>query len=204
MRPVPGHRALILLTLAVAAATYAIRLRYPLDTWVPVLDFLQVEPARVPQYATFFTLGVLAGRHGWLEHFPARTGWIWLAGGLGGSGLLFAVGSDAPCFGPGGATWPSALWALVDSALCVALCAGLLTLFRETLGGSGPLRRELAAGSYTVYIVHLPLVVVLQYTPAGRGLPALAAWGLVSVVAVVTVFPPAAGLRRLPGARRVL
>jgi hypothetical protein len=52
-RPVPGHRALILLTLAVAAATYVIRLRHPLDTWVPVLDFLQVEPARVAQYATF-------------------------------------------------------------------------------------------------------------------------------------------------------
>ncbi|MFB9839762.1 acyltransferase family protein [Actinoallomurus acaciae] len=202
--PVPGHRALILLTLAVAVATYAIRLRYPLDTWVPVLGFLQVEPARVPQYATFFILGVLAGRQGRLERLPARTGWIWLAGGLVGAALLFAVGSEAPCFGAGGATWPAALWALVDSALCVALCVGLLTLFRETLGGSGPIRRELAAGSYTVYIVHLPLVVVLQYALAGRGLPPLAAWGLVSVAALAVVFPLAAALRRLPGARRVL
>jgi hypothetical protein len=47
-------------------------------------------------------------------------------------------------------------------------------------------------------------VVVLQYALAGRGLPAPAAWGLVSVASAVTVFPPAAALRRLPGVRRVL
>ncbi|GLY86835.1 acyltransferase family protein [Actinoallomurus iriomotensis] len=203
-RPVPGHRSLVLLALAVAAATYLIRIHYPLDTWVPVLDLLQVEPARVPQYAAFFTLGVLAGRYGWLERFPARTGWVWLAGGLGGAAVLFAVGSDAPCFGAGGATWPAALWALVDSALCVSLCVGLLTLFRETLGGTGPLRRELAAGSYTVYIVHLPVVVILQYALADRRPSALVAWVVVSGAAVLVAFPLAAALRRLPGARRVL
>ncbi|MDN3027230.1 hypothetical protein [Streptomyces sp. S.PB5] len=71
---VPGHAALLWLTAGIAAATFLVRLRYPLDEWVPVLDFLQVEPARVPQYAAFFTLGVLAHRHGWLERFDARIG----------------------------------------------------------------------------------------------------------------------------------
>jgi len=61
---VPGHRALLVLTAGIAVATFLVRLRYPLDQWVPVLDFLQVEPARVPQYAVFFTLGALAHRRG--------------------------------------------------------------------------------------------------------------------------------------------
>jgi glucans biosynthesis protein C len=86
----------------------------------------------------------------------------------------------------------------------VSLCVGLLTLFRETLGGTGPLRRELAAGSYTVYIVHLPVVVILQYALADRRPSALVAWVVVSGTAVLAAFPLAAVLRRLPGARRVL
>ncbi|MFF2519473.1 hypothetical protein [Streptomyces sp. NPDC058086] len=39
-RPVPGHRTLLWLTAAIAAATFVVRLRYPLGTWVPFLDFL--------------------------------------------------------------------------------------------------------------------------------------------------------------------
>lgn len=202
--PVPGHRALLVLTGAIAAATFLVRLRYPLDTWVPVLDFLQVEPARLPQYAAFFVLGVLAYRHDWLDRFDARTGWVWLVGGLAGVALLFAIGADAGCFGPGGFDGPSALWAAYESALCVALCVGLLTLFRETVTRRTRFSAELAADSYAVYIVHLPLVVTLQYYLAGRGLSAVGAWAAVCVLTVPTAFLAAAGLRRLPGFGRVL
>jgi hypothetical protein len=173
-------------------------------TWIPVLDVLQVEPARVPQYAAFFTLGVLAHRHDWLERFDARTGWVWLSGGLAGAALLFAVGADADCFGAGGFDGPSALWAAYDSALCVALCVGLLTLFREAVTSRSRLRVELAADSYGVYIVHLPLVVTVQYCLAGRGLTAAGAWGATVAFAVPGAFLLAAGLRRLPGFRLVL
>jgi hypothetical protein len=54
---------------------------------------------------------VLAHRRGWLDRFDARTGWLWLTGGLLGVALLFTVGVDAPCFGPGGLNGPAALWA---------------------------------------------------------------------------------------------
>ncbi|MGW0762923.1 acyltransferase family protein [Streptomyces sp. NPDC002814] len=202
--PTPGHPALLGLTAVLAAATFAVRLRYPLDTWVPFLDFLQIEPARLPQYAAFFTLGVLAHRHGWLDRFDARTGWVWLTGGLVGAALLFAIGTDAPCFEPGGPNAPAALWAAYDSALGVALGVGLLTVFRETVRGGGRLSRELAADSYGVYIVHLPLVVTLQYYLADRGLTPVVAWAAVSAVAVPAAFLLAAVLRRLPGAGRVL
>ncbi|MGW3569406.1 acyltransferase family protein [Streptomyces sp. NPDC000941] len=201
---IPGHGALALLTVALAVATYAVRLRYPLDTWVPFLDFLQVEPARLPLQGGFFLLGVVAHRYGWLERFPARTGWLWLAGGLGGAALLFAVGPGAGCFAPGGSGWRSALWSLYESALCVALCVGLLTLFRERCAGSGRLRRELAAGSYAVYIVHLPIVVAVQFALGSDGLPALGAWALTAVLALGAAFLAAAGLRRLLGVRSVL
>ncbi|MGY0059818.1 acyltransferase family protein [Streptomyces sp. LZ34] len=160
------------------------------------------RPAAAP--GGFFLFGVVAHRYGWLERFPARTGRIWLAGGLAGAALLFAVGPDADCFAPGGSGWRSALWSLCESALCVALCVGLLTLFRERCAGSGRLRRELAAGSYAVYIIHVPIVVAVQFALGSDGLPALGAWALTAVLALGAAFPAAAGLRRLPGFRSVL
>lgn len=63
---------------------------------------------------------------------------------------------------------------------------------------------ELAACSYAVYIVHLPLVVTVQYCLAGRGLSAAGAWAVVHVLVVPVSFLLAARLRRLPGFRRVL
>ncbi|MFD0019941.1 acyltransferase family protein [Streptomyces sp. NPDC058382] len=202
--PVPGHQALLLLTVGITVATFLVRLRYPLDTWVPVLDFLQVEPARLPQYAAFFTLGVIAHQHDWLRRFESRTGWVWLSAGLAGVGLLAVLGADASCFGTGGLDGPSALWATYESTLCVALCVGLLILFREFVTGSWRLARELAASAYAVYIIHLPLVVTLQYYLAGRGLSAATAWTVVSVSGVSAAFLLAAGIRRLPLLRRAL
>ncbi|CAL9528793.1 acyltransferase family protein [Streptomyces sp. enrichment culture] len=202
--PPPGHLALAALTVFVAAATFLVRLRYPLDEWVPVLDFLQVEPARVPQYLTFFTAGLLACRHDWLDRFDARVGRTWLAGGAAGVAVLFAVGADAGGFGPGGANGPAALWAAYESALCVALCVGLLTLFRTAVTGGTRWSRELAADSYGVYVVHLPMVVAVQYALADRSSSAVGLWITVTVLAVPAAFLLAAGLRRLPGVRRVL
>lgn len=141
-RPAPRHRALLGLTAVIAAATFLVRLRYPLDEWVPVLDFLQVEPARVPQYAAFFVLGVLAYRYDWLEEFDARVGWVWLGGGLAGVTVLFVIGADADCFGPGGFNGPALAWAAYDSALCVSLCLGLLTVFREAVTRSSRLSAD--------------------------------------------------------------
>ncbi|MFF0680592.1 acyltransferase [Streptomyces tendae] len=202
--PLPGHRALVVLTVLLAAATFFVRLRYPLDEWVPFLDFLQVEPARVPQYVTFFALGVVAARQNWLERFDAGVGRVWLGVGATGVALLFLVGPDSNRFGPGGADVPSASWAAYESLLCVALCVGLLTLFRELVQGSTPWSREMAANSYAVYIIHLPVVVAMQYGLADRGLSAAGSCFVVFVLAVPSAFLLAAGLRRLPAVRRVL
>lgn len=204
VRETPGHIALLALTLVLTAATFLIRIAYPLDTWVPFLDFLQVEPARLPQYAAFFTLGVLARRRDWLHRIPARTGWIWLQTGAAGTVLLFAVGADAPCFGPGGFNAPSLLWSLYENLLCTALSIGLLVLFRETWNGGNRFSRSMAADAFTVYVLHLPVVVALQYALAGHGLAAATAFTLVAVAATLLTFPLAALVRRLPGFRAVL
>ncbi|MFJ1928475.1 MULTISPECIES: hypothetical protein [unclassified Streptomyces] len=72
---------------------------------MPFLDFLQVEPARVPRYAAFFVLGIPARRGDRLAgspHGPAGPG-------CGSGSPVFAVGPDASFFGAGGANGASLL-----------------------------------------------------------------------------------------------
>ncbi|MFJ6436871.1 acyltransferase family protein [Streptomyces sp. NPDC091416] len=201
---VPGHGALVGLTVALAGVTFLVRVRYPLDTWVPFLGFLQVEPARIPQHAAFFTLGILARRGDWLNRLPVRVGWTWLASGLLGAAFVFTVGADASFFGAGGSNGASMLWSALDSFLCIALCTGLLVLFREKARRTSRLTRALAADSFAVYVIHAPIVVALQFAFAHRGLTALESFALVTSIAVPVSFGTAGILRRIPGFRRVL
>jgi len=201
---VPGHRALVIFTLALSAVVFLIRIRYPLDAWVPLFEFIQAEPARLAQYIAFFTAGVLAYRHDWLTRLPRSTGYTWLA--LGGvlTAVLFLTGTDTSFFAPGGASWASACWTLVETVLCVGFSVGLLTLFRDALAGHTRLTRAMAASSYTIYIVHLPIVVALQFAFADAGLSTLATFAAVASVAMIISVAAAIVIRRLPGLRAIL
>lgn len=200
----PSHRALAGSTLMLAAAAFLIRIRYPLDTWVPLLEFIQAEPARLAQYTAFFTAGILAHRYGWLDRLPRRTGYTWLAIGLALAAALFVTGTDTSYFASGGARWASACWTLVETVMGVGLCVGLLTLFREAFAGHTRCSQILAGGSYAIYLIHVPVVVGLQTVLAHAGLPALVTFAAVSALAIVASIAAATALRRLPGLRTVL
>lgn len=60
----PGHVTILLYTLFVAVVTFVIRIWYPIDHWVGFLGIIQTEFAHVPQYASFFIVGLLAARRG--------------------------------------------------------------------------------------------------------------------------------------------
>jgi len=202
---IPGHGGLVALSLAVAAATFLIRLYYPLDTWVPLLGFIQAEPARLPQYAAFFTAGILACRNEWLHNLPRSTGYTWLALGIGLAGLPFVTGGiDSLGFDAGGATLAALAGTLYESFLCTGLCVGLVVLFREHFAGGHAFARSLAASSFALYIIHVPIVVALQVALAPADLPALLSFGVVAALATLISFPAADLLRRLPGFRSVL
>lgn len=202
--PMPGYRALTAFTIALAAVAFLVRIRYPLDEWVPLAEFIQAEPARLAQYTAFFTAGILAYRNDWLTQLPRRIGYIWLGIGTTLTALLFLTGTDRRYFAPGGASLASACWTLVETVLCVGLCVGLLTLFRDIATGHNRLTRAMADSSYTIYIVHLPIVVALQLVFVHTGLPALAAFATVAACAIAASTSAALLSRRVPVLRELL
>ncbi|MCC6627255.1 MAG: acyltransferase family protein [Chloroflexi bacterium] len=207
---VPGHRALLGLVVALALVTFAVRLGWAIDQWVTLPGNLtRFEPAHLPQYLILFVLGVLAYRHDWFRRLPASIGLTWLGLGLAAGaafyllGPLNVLGLRVPTAG-GGLGVGSLVWSLWEALICIGLSVGLLTLFRDHWTRAGRLLPVLAANTYGVYVIHLLLIITLQFAIADLAWPPLAKFGLVTLVGVPLCFLVSAALRLLPPVRRVL
>ena len=167
---------------------------------------LTYQPSRLASYAAAFWVGAEAWRGGWTfrEGLFARPGLALL-------GVALALGVQV-AFGltlyP--AVSGSGLLMLVNGALyagtsLVTVVAGVAVAGRlaDRLGQPGLLRR-LSGASYTTYLIHLPVVVSLQYVllyaPANPVLKALA----VLLVSAPLSFALADLLLRVRWLRRVL
>ena len=207
--PIPSHRAIFLYTLALAAVTFVVRIWFPIDRWTRLLWIVPAEVAHLPQYLSLFILGITAARHDWLSRFPTRTGFIWLRIGLAAAGLRYGYTLLFPHHLPrlvagGGADWRSLLWSGWEAVICVGLCLGLLTLARERMHQPGPLTRTLSTNAYAAYVMHVWVVVAVQFALLGVPLPPLAKFALVCLVGIPLSFVVASLVRRLPPRRRGL
>lgn len=131
--------------LLLVAATFAFRLVQPLDT-----DSFNLQLGFFAQYIGVFTVGVLAGRHGWLEalgssRLAARAGWfVLIAGPLGLTATLMLGGvmknGDFQPF-KGGWHWPAFGLAAWEQLSGVALGLGAMALFQRRFNTDGPIAR---------------------------------------------------------------
>lgn len=210
----PSGRAILLFTLALACAVFLVRIWSPVDQWTHMLRFIPVEPAHLPQYISFYVLGILAYRRGWFTSLAAPIGMRWLWIGLAaavaryvysiGAPLLHDIAPVPVIIADGGANWRALVWSLWESLICVGLSVGLLTLFRERLDQQSRLVALLAACSYAVYLLHLWLVIGLQFGLDDVALPPWSKFLLVLVAGTLLSFGASSLLRRLPYATRII
>ena len=205
---VPGPGAILVFGVALGALTFAVRLRFPIN-WA--LGFFNLQLPFFVQYAAMLILGVVAYRRNWLMRMGKQTGRAWLAfAGL----LIFivfpilftsggALQGDVAKF-LGGLHWQAFAYAMWEQVTGVTMIVGLTVLFRERLNHQGAIAREASAGSYTVYIIHVPVLILITLAVKDIRLYPMLKFALVAVVTVPLCFVLAAGIRRLPLARRVL
>ncbi|MFC4560463.1 acyltransferase family protein [Nocardiopsis mangrovi] len=200
-----GTGAIVAFTAVVALATFVLRIWYPVDQWVPMLEFIQTEPADMAQYGFFFLAGVAAYRRGWLEGISARAGYAWLAVAVALGGAHFAAGGRLEAlYAMGGFNAGNLLWSAVETTICVGLSLGLLVVFREWADRPNRLLTALAPLTFSVYVLHVPVVVGFQYALAGVPAGAVAKFAVVSVAATVVSFAAAWLVRRTPVLRRLI
>ena len=148
---------LLIIFLLTAVSSLIVRIWYPIDDWLGLFGFFQVEIAHWPQYLVMFGLGIIAYRKNWLNTLKARTGYVSLAIGVF---MVAYIYMGAP--GISREAW-DIFWAIYESLLALVLIFGLLTLFREKANRTTPLLKTLSRSSYAAYIIHMPIVLAIQY-----------------------------------------
>jgi glucan biosynthesis protein C len=205
----PGYLGVGLFVLALAGVSYLWRRVVPIGKSVG--DFPTI--AYLPQYLSFFVVGIVASRRNWFRTMPGTMG---VVGGVAAlvagvvlfplavSGRLFALDLTTINNAFGNGHGQSAVYALFDSIFSVGLCLGAIAVLRRWFNRESRLGGLLARQSYAVYLIHIPVVVYLGYALRGIALPNLLKFGLASLVIVPTCFVLAWIVRKIPLVSKVL
>jgi glucan biosynthesis protein C len=201
--PFPGNDLIALLALPLGVAGFLVRLWLPIGySFVP----LNLQFPFFAQYIVLFYLGLIAYRRNWFQSLPEATGRLWLRVAivliLLFPPLALAGGSPEPF--AGGWHWQAFAYALWESFLCLAMCIGLIYLFRRHWDHQGPLARFLSPNAYTAYLIHGPIITAIALAARNVMLYPLLKWGLVALVAVPLCFVLSSLIRKLPYTDRVL
>jgi len=212
----PSYLRIGIFILALALVSYLVRIIVPLGKEVSLFVYFLSFPtlAYLPQYLSFFVLGTVASRHDWFRTLPRSMGVVGFVIAVVAGVFLFPLAFSGHLFSLevteqitnayGNGHWQSAVYALWDSIFAVGMCLGLIPLFRRFFNGQGRFGRFLSQHNYTVYIIHVPIVVFIALALRGIELGPFLKFGLAAVIVVPTSFAVAYIVRKIPGVSRVL
>ncbi len=202
-RPFPNNKIILTFILVMALISFVVRIWWPENQWAL---FGLFEPFHITQYVLLFIAGIIAYREGWFEALPRSTGKLWSrVAVLTLISLLFVGAVTNSMEFSGGLTLASLLGSLWESFMCVSVCIALISLFKNRFNSQGPITKAFADDTFTVYLIQLPIVVLLQYMIVGLQVDPLIKFAIVGALGVPLCF----GLshyviRRLPYARYIL
>lgn len=200
----PGLPGTIVVAGALGLISFLVRIKFPVGYWVPGLHLM---PAYEPQYLACFTVGILAGERGWQGDLSPGLVRFWrLATPLVFGGALAWIGMNQPLdlSPPGGLNWRSFIFTICEATFAVGIIILLLDWFGQHGNRQNIFLEAAAADSYTVYIIHPLVIVILALCLQGYALHPLAKFVLLAPVALAACFGSAHLIRKLPFARRIL
>jgi glucan biosynthesis protein C len=204
--PYPSYGGMLLYIIALALVNFLIRLWFPIGWTFQLLNF---QFPFFPQYISMFILGLIAYRQRWFTGMPDAMGKVWIGVAIIDL-FLFPVVAIAGgainhlAYFAGGLHWQALFYALWEAVMCVAMCSGLLVLFRTYFHRQGSFGKFLSANAYAVYILHPLVIVGLAYGLHTVRLFPLLKYGIVVMFAVPCCFALSALVRMIPYAKKIL
>ena len=186
---------------AVALVSFAVRLAVPVGS-----EVLWLQLGYFPGYVLLFTVGCRAARSRALERVSAREAIPWGVVSLLAVVLLPVMIGTRSAHGSflGGWTLNALIYATWNPLAGWGIILLMLWGFRRWFSTGTVATAWLSRHAYGSYIIHPPVVVGISLLARSWPLPAWVKFGLVGGLACVGSAVAAAGLMRLPGARRVL
>jgi hypothetical protein len=189
-----------LFMLALAAASYLMRLVIPHG--ITVLEFPSL--GYLPQYLSFFLIGIFASRREWFRTIPGSLGKLGFVLAILALVILFPValiGSGSAWIGHG--SWQSAVFALWDSIFAIGMSLALITFFRHFLNSGKKFGRFLSQHSFIVYVIHVPVIASLMLTLLGLQAQPQLKFCLAAVIGLPLCFGIAWFIRKIPYAKKI-
>ena len=204
--PFPGFASIFALGILLGMVTAVVRIFLPIGSmWL-----FGFQLPFFPQYIAAFIIGIYAAQNNWFDDIPSRVGKTCAIAAL----LLVAV---QPVFvylirnSPsglsqvtGGLHLQAVFFALWEQMAGVMIITGLLFIFSRWFSTQGSVARAMAGDSYTVYIIHPVILILLAIALAGFALPPLAKFAVVLPLAICSSFLLSHLIRAIPGVKRVL
>jgi len=147
-----------------SSVTFFVRIWHPVNNWTGFLWIIQTEFAHVPHYVFFFTTGLFAKKNNWVNDLTMRFGFFWSFIAIILILVKYFGNPSIIPFSKGGLTYEALLTSFFETYLGVSLIIGLIIFFREKMNFSNIISKEIAKCSFLVYVIHVPVVVLLQYT----------------------------------------
>lgn len=193
---------LFAIAVVVAIVTFAVRISYPIDHWEGLLGFVQVEYAHLPQYASFFILGLLAFKYQWFNQISVKLGGPWLAIGV----VLAAARyfTDIIPYSQGGYNSTGLIYSFYETFLCFGLGFGLIFLFKVVFNNTNSFLKTIADNSFAVYIFHLPMAVAIQYLFTSAALAPVLKFVIVSILTIIATFLFSMLIRKSAAVRAII
>jgi peptidoglycan/LPS O-acetylase OafA/YrhL len=157
--------------------------------WVKAGSFVMLAPARLPVYAGMFILGIYGYKNRWFINKIPGSPWKWCVLSVFLSVLLLGCSK--------------VIWETRDNTFAISLAHGFLRSFaalswfcfflnlsKKYMNKTSTFLKFIHKHSYETYLLHLPIVIVLQLVLLKSSLPVGIKFILVSIgsIALTLVF----------------
>jgi len=204
---IPGCITISIFALVLGIVSFTVRI------WLPIgwaFGPLNLQFPFFPQYIGLFIIGIVAYRHNWFMRIPNAIGKFWSSIAIIFIVILFpalfvlggASGDISPFMG--GVHWQCFAYSFWEQFVGVAMIISLLVLFRNRFNRQGRVAKIMSASSYTAYIVHAPVLVLLTLAIRNITLYPLLKFALAGPIAILLCFALGNFIRQLPLARQIL
>ena len=204
---IPGCITISIFALVLGIVSFTVRIWLPMG-WA--FGPLNLQFPFFTQYIGLFIVGILAYRHNWFMRIPNAIGKFWFSIAIIFIVILFpalfvlgGAPDDISLF-MGGVHWQCFAYAVWEQFVGVAMIISLLVLFRNRFNRQGRVAKIMSASSYTAYIVHAPVLVLLTLAIRNITLYPLLKFALVGPIAILLCFALGNFIRQLPLARQIL
>ena len=194
------------LTGVIALGAFIIRLFQPLGT-----NVFNMQLGNFSSYIFLFIAGILSYRYDLLSKISFRAGKNWLIGAVVSPLLIVLVlvigkiNADNVAAVKGGLNGYCLFYALWESFVAVAMCAGLVGVVKAKFNRQNKLMKALSDSSFAVYMFHPPIIVAVTLFFKSAALPSIAKWFVLSLVCVPLCFAAAYFiLRKIPVLNKIL